>query len=533
MTRVALYARFSSEKQNDRSASDQLDLCRAWAERQGYVVVEEYRDEAISGASRINRLGLGRLMRDARDRRFDIVVCEALDRLSRDQADLATIRKELNFVEIGISTVQDGEVGALHIGVKGLLGELYLADLAQKTRRGLRARVTAGGTGGGISYGYRAVEGKPGELVIDEQQAVVVRRIFAEYVAGRSPRAICFDLNQEGTPGPRGGPWRASTLNGSRVRQNGLLQNRLYVGEIVWNRQRFIKDPATAKRVSRPNPQREWVKVPAPHLAIVESDVFEKAVTSKARHGEHLNPAEARKPRHLLSGLVKCGCCGASFIVVYDDRLGCASTKETGTCDNRGTIPRAEIEERVLTALATKLAAPELIAAFVKEYQAERRRLAAATRSQRDDQVAKLATLKRGIARLVDAIVDGTATKATTERLQAMEAEAEKLEAELATSADDSVVTLHPGTAEKYRRMVADLQSHVAGMKRGQPAEHVIEQVRGLIARIEVGRITTNPASRKAKSPAPVTVYGALARLLLASKGDPRSLGNVGCGDRI
>lgn len=530
MKRVALYARFSSEKQNDRSASDQLDLCRAWAERQGYVVVEEYRDEAVSGASRVNRLGLGRLMRDARERRFDIVACEALDRLSRDQADLATIRKELNFLEIGISTVQDGEVGALHIGVKGLLGELYLADLAQKTRRGLRARVTAGATGGGISYGYRAVEGRPGEIVVDEQQAAVVRRVFAEYADGRSPRAICFDLNREGIPGPRGGAWRASTLNGSRVRQNGLLQNRLYAGEIVWNRQRFIKDPG--KRVSRPNPEREWVRVPAPHLAIVAPDLFQKAVTSKARHGEQANPVEARKPRHLLSGLVKCECCGASFIVVYDDRLGCASTKETGTCDNRGTIPRSEIEERVLSALATKLAAPELIAAFVRQYQAERRRLAAANRSQREDQTAKLAGLKRGIARLVDAIVEGAATRATAERLKVMEAEAEQLEAQLAAG-DDSVVTLHPGAAEKYRRMVTDLQKHLAGMKRGVPAEQVIEQVRGLIDRIEVGRITTDPRSRKAKSPAPVTVYGALARLLLASKGDPRSLGNVGCGDRI
>lgn len=533
MKRVALYARFSSEKQNDRSASDQLDLCRGWAERQGYVVVEEYRDEAVSGASRINRAGLARLMRDAREGRFDIVMSEALDRLSRDQADLATIRKELTFLEVGITTIQDGEVGALHIGVKGLLGELYLADLAQKTRRGLRARVTAGGTGGGLSYGYRAVEGKPGELTVDEQQAEVVRRIFAEYVAGRSPRAICFDLNRDGIPGPRGGHWRASALNGSRVRQNGLLQNRLYAGEIVWNRQRFVKDPATGKRVSRPNPEREWVRVPAPQLAIVEPELFQKAVTSKARHGEQQNPVEARKPKHLLSGLVKCGCCGASFIVVYDDRLGCASTKETGTCDNRGTIARSEIEQRVLAALSTKLAAPELIAAFVKEYQAERRRLAAATRSQRDDQTAKLATLKRGIARLVDAIVEGTATKATTERLQTMEAEAEQLEAALAASNDDSVVTLHPGTADKYRRMVADLQKHVAGMKAGQPAEQVIVQVRGLIERIEIGRISADPKSRKAKSPAPVTVYGALARLLLASKSDPRSLGNVGCGDRI
>src|SRR5690554_228703 len=232
MKRAAIYARFSSERQNERSCRDQTDLCAAWAERQGYIVVASYDDQAISGASTINRLGLGRLMRDARDRAFDVVICEALDRLSRDQADLATIKKQLTFLDIGISTVQDGEVGAMHIGLKGLMGEMFLADLAQKTRRGLRARVNAGASGGGRSYGYEAVEGKPGELRVIEREAAVVRRIFAEYAAGRTPRQIVADLNRDGIPGPRGGNWNASTVNGSRERRNGIIQNRLYAGEI-------------------------------------------------------------------------------------------------------------------------------------------------------------------------------------------------------------------------------------------------------------------------------------------------------------
>ena len=92
MKRAAIYARFSSEKQNDRSCRDQIDLCRAWAERESMIVVAEYSDEAVSGASTVNRLGLGRLMRDSREKAFDVVLCEALDRLCRDQADLATIR---------------------------------------------------------------------------------------------------------------------------------------------------------------------------------------------------------------------------------------------------------------------------------------------------------------------------------------------------------------------------------------------------------------------------------------------------------
>ena len=89
--RAVIYARFSSEKQRDRSIEDQVALCRDFCQRDGLSVVEVYEDRAISGASTANRLGWQRLMRDARAGRFDVVVAEALDRISRDQEDLAGI----------------------------------------------------------------------------------------------------------------------------------------------------------------------------------------------------------------------------------------------------------------------------------------------------------------------------------------------------------------------------------------------------------------------------------------------------------
>lgn len=116
MKRAAIYARFSSDRQNEKSCKDQINLCSAWAERNNCTVVDTFQDQAISGASTINRFGLASLMRAAREKRFDVVIAEALDRLSRDQADLGQLRKELTFLGIGIFTVQDGEVGAIHIG---------------------------------------------------------------------------------------------------------------------------------------------------------------------------------------------------------------------------------------------------------------------------------------------------------------------------------------------------------------------------------------------------------------------------------
>src|SRR5262245_27802177 len=133
VNRTAIYARFSSDKQSERSVDDQVALCRAYCEHNELSVVGVYDDRAISGASTLNRLGWQKLMRDARGGKFDVVVAEALDRISRDQEDLAGIYKPLRFAGIEIRTVQDGRAEEIHVGVKGLVGALYLKDLAQKT----------------------------------------------------------------------------------------------------------------------------------------------------------------------------------------------------------------------------------------------------------------------------------------------------------------------------------------------------------------------------------------------------------------
>jgi len=96
MTRVAIYARFSSAMQSEASIEDQLRICRERAEREGWTVSEIFTDMALSGAS-MQRPGVQRLMDEASRCKFDVIVAEALDRLSRDQADVATLFKRLSF----------------------------------------------------------------------------------------------------------------------------------------------------------------------------------------------------------------------------------------------------------------------------------------------------------------------------------------------------------------------------------------------------------------------------------------------------
>jgi DNA invertase Pin-like site-specific DNA recombinase len=282
--RVAIYARFSSDLQDPRSIADQTGLAREHAQRQGWKVVAQFLDAAISGASLHNRPGLRDLLIAAKERRFEAVLTESLDRMSRDLEDIAGLHKRLAYWGVKIVTLADGEVGKLHVGLKGLIASLYLDDLAQKTRRGQVGCLRAGRIPGGRCYGYDVVnEGQErGRRIINAAEAAIVKRIFAEYLAGASPISIATQLNSEAIPSPRGGKWNASTINGSRKRANGILSNSLYVGVVTYNRQRFIKDPTTGKRQARPNPRSDWLTTKIPELRIVDSDTWEKLQAGRA-----------------------------------------------------------------------------------------------------------------------------------------------------------------------------------------------------------------------------------------------------------
>jgi DNA invertase Pin-like site-specific DNA recombinase len=166
MSAAAVYARYSSDLQREASIEDQNRLCRERAAREGWSVHQEYSDSGISAASLI-RPGIQKLLRDALDGRFGIILTESLDRLSRDQEDIAHIFKRISFAGGRIVTLSEGEINELHIGLKGTMGALYLKDLADKTRRGLRGRVEAGKSGGGNSYG---MTGDPLALVEDRHR---------------------------------------------------------------------------------------------------------------------------------------------------------------------------------------------------------------------------------------------------------------------------------------------------------------------------------------------------------------------------
>ena len=150
---------------------------------------------------------------------------------------------------------------------------------------------------------------------------------FREFAEGRSPRAIAHRLNADGIPGPRGLLCRDTAIRGHQTRGTGLLNNELYIGRLVWNRLRYVKDPETGRRVSRLNPPEDMIVTEVPELRIVDDALWEAV---KQRQGDIAESPrvrgikatrfwERRRKTHLLTGLMCCGSCGGGFASVGKD----------------------------------------------------------------------------------------------------------------------------------------------------------------------------------------------------------------------
>jgi len=524
MTRVALYARYSSDNQRDVSIEDQFRICREQAKREGWKVVGTYKDAGISGASMILRPGIQILLQDAQAGQFDMVLAEALDRISRDQADVATFYKHLKFAGVPIVTLAEGEISELHVGLKGTMNALFLKDLAAKTHRGLRGRVENGKSGGGLCYGYKVVKqfdarGEPirGDREIDGCEANVVRRILRDYVAGVSPRVIAKTLNEEGVPGPEGRLWNDTTIHGNAKRGTGILNNELYIGRLIWNRLRYLKDPSTGKRVSRLNPDSEGIVRDVPELRIVDDELWQAVKARQAvisaryanvgkgirKHHRKNRLNGTHRPKTLLSGLIFCGCCGGPFSLRGSDRFACSTHATKGTCSNSRTILREELESRVLAGLRERMMAPEVSAEAMRAYAEETNRLNRERRSNGDAWKVELVKVEKQIRGIIEAIKEGMFQQSMKSEMDALEARKAELTTLLAGIPED-VPDLLPSASAIYAKKVAALTTALV-----QPDER--PQAAAAL-RMLIEKIVLTPGPERGETFA--TLHGDLATIL-------------------
>ncbi|MDE2012461.1 MAG: recombinase family protein, partial [Alphaproteobacteria bacterium] len=441
-----------------------------------------------------------------------------------------------------------GEISELHVGLKGTMNALFLKDLAAKTHRGLRGRVEKGKSGGGLCYGYDVVkhtdaEGEPirGERAINGAQAEIVRRVFRAFAAGISPRAIARRLNDEGIPGPDGALWTDSTLRGHAARGTGLINNELYIGRLVWNRLRYVKDPATGKRVSRLNPRDKWVITEVPELRIVDDELWQavkarqdelgaryaNAITAvRAAHANRLNLTH--RPRSLLSGLLVCGCCGGPYSLRGQDRYACSNHVMNGSCSNSRSIARSALEARMLEGLGARLMAPEVAAEAMRAYAEETNRLNRERRARTDADRKAVAEVEKRIKEIVTIFEEGGYTRPMMARLRELEAREDDLRARLAQASVD-IPDIHPNIAGIYRQKVERLAE---ALRHPQERDEAAEAIRALI-----DRITLKPGPKRGEIDA--TLHADLRTILgwtapktnTPGRNGSGGVGSSGCGD--
>lgn len=382
----AIYARYSSNLQKEKSIEDQIRTCRQYAEQRGWHVLDEhiYFDKAISGSGIEARKGMQRLMKIAMSKYppFQYILVDDTSRVARNIIDALKVFAELSFnnvyayyVSQGIDTSQENaeELITLH----GLMDARYLKELAKRTHRGLAGQILKGFSGGGRRYGYKSepvygakidIYGNPipegYKIKIHLPEAEVVTRIFRMFGDKKlSAKKIVSVLNSEIKTGrlpkpPRGEHWSVSTILGSKANYKGILNNELYIGKYIWNRTTSKKNPRTNRKIAVFNSSKNWIGIDIPDLKIIDDELWDKV---KKRQNEITKKTSSRYTegkqlysKNLLTGIAKCGECGGNIVVVSGGKYakyGCSNNwnKSDAVCTNNLKIDKFTLEELIVS----------------------------------------------------------------------------------------------------------------------------------------------------------------------------------------
>ena len=283
------------------------------------------------------------------------------------------------------------------------------------------------------------------------------------------------------------------------VRPNENVGNTVLFQHIInIDKVRMIKDPDTGKRLSRPNPKNDWQTTDVPDLRIVSQKLFEAAQGRKQARG-NTHPTHQRRPRHMLSGLLRCGACGSGMSTNGRDkseriRIRCSAATESGVCRDAKTFYLTAVESAVLAGLEPEMRNPSVIAEYVRTYHEERKRLSAKANVKRAHLEMRLGELNREIGRLVDAIAKGHGDPAVLgPRSSVLDEERKQVTKELnAEPAAGGVISLHPAVLARYEQQLVHLQDALSkGVNAGD--SEAAEAVRDLVETVTVFRNPSHP----------------------------------------
>ena len=315
--RVVIYARVSTEHEAQISALE--NQVQYYDELLGrhpeWELVERYIDEGITGTSINKREGFLRMMQDAKDRRFDLIITREVSRFARNTVDtlqqtriLKTYGVEVWFTEDNIWTLND-EDGELRLSIMATLAQNESKKISQRVKAGQMISFKNGVLyGNGNILGYDRVDGK---LVINKEQAETVRRIFELYLDGNGVRKIQDIMEQEGRKTASGlTRWQAGNIN-------RVLGNSFYCGRIEYRKQ-YVPDYLTQKKINN-HGEIEKVYVEGSHEPIIAPEVYDEAQRIKEKRSttkkdEYGNAIKQGQPPCKNVWAAKCRCtCGHSM----------------------------------------------------------------------------------------------------------------------------------------------------------------------------------------------------------------------------
>jgi site-specific DNA recombinase len=432
--RCAIYTRKSTTAGLDQaftSLDAQRESCLSYVQRQpGWALVDaRYDDGGFTGAN-TDRPALQRLLADIATGRIDVVLVYKIDRLSRSLLDFVTVMERFNAANVAFVSVTQNfstadAMGRLTMNMLMSFAEFEREMISERTRDKIRAARRKGQwTGGAVPLGYVV---KKKKLVVDELEAILVREIFATYLARRSALAVVRALNEHKRVTKHGRPWT----------RNDVL--------------RVLKHPVYAGYIASGGEHHE-----GEHSAIVERVVFARAQALLADNTMEKKD-RGRNPEYLLRGVLHCACCGSAFTPASTTKGGAVyryyrcvrrDTQGTEACAS-SPLPAGAIEEHVIERVREATADGELAADVARAVS----RLVHTRRQEilveRQKLPPKIAALSDNLRRLVDTLtgLTGSARQHLDGRLHEVDAERARYEAQL-VAADRDLASLDRNEVE-------------------------------------------------------------------------------------
>lgn len=309
--KVAIYARVSTSEQAEEgySIDEQLSVLRQWCENQEYSVYDEFTDRGISGKS-MNRPALLRMLKEANH--FDMVIVWKMNRLARNILDILQMVKMLEDKQVDFRSFKENletetPAGKLQFHMLAAISEFERDNIAENVKMGMTARAKEGAWNGGRVLGYDSVsefvstkKRKQTKLIINEDEARTVRKVFHLYLDGHGYKSIANKLNKEGYRTKLGNPFSFNSVK-------TILENPIYVGLIRYN-----------KQVNWSKKRRKGTNA-TPHIGkgqhepIITEDVWMK--TQERLKQRSKKPNRVHSGEFVLTGIMKCPECGASMVL--------------------------------------------------------------------------------------------------------------------------------------------------------------------------------------------------------------------------